>query len=143
MSDSQDAKFMYEAKVSIIKIVEYGVSLVALVSGKVALPAAGARFDYYFQGALRGPRVSGALTGTDYAHMRADGSTQLHIHAQLETEDGHSIAYFGDGVALPQQGTTELLLREDVSFFTASPTYAWLISCRVWVTARSTQVGAR
>jgi len=58
--------------------------------------------------------------------MRADGSTQLHIHAQLETEDGHSIAYFADGVALPEEGTSKLLLRENVSLITASPSYAWL-----------------
>jgi len=123
----ESGEFLYEAKVSFTKIVEYGLSLEALGSGDASLPAAGARFDHHFQGVLRGPRLSGTLTGIDYVHMRADGhAQQVHAHAQLVTEDGGSIAYFVDGVALPQQGTSEWLLRHTVSFITASPAYAWL-----------------
>ena len=127
MSAIESGEFLYETTVTFTKIVEYGLSLEALGSGEASLPAAGARFDYHFQGVLRGPRVSGTLAGIDYVRVRADDHTQeVHAHAQLVTEDGGSIAYFVDGVALPQQGTSEWLLRHTVSFITASPAYTWL-----------------
>ncbi len=132
MSAIETGELLYEVKVSFTKVVEYGLSLEALASGNASLPTAGARFDYHLAGVLRGPRLSGALAGIDYVYMRADGHTQIHIHAQLVTEDGESIAYFAEGVVLPQQGTSEWLLRESVSFITASPTYAWLNQLQGW-----------
>ena len=64
--------------------------------------------------------------------MRADGRAQLHIHAKITTEHGHAIAFFADGVALPQEGTSVFQLRENVSFITASPGYDWLNQLQGW-----------
>ena len=125
-------ELLYEAAVNFTDVVEYGVSLGALLAGKVAVPPAGARFDISIQGSLRGPRLSGTVVGVDYLHMRADGRAQLHIHAKITTEDGQAIAFFADGVALPQQGTSVFQLRENVSFITASPGYDWLNQLQGW-----------
>ncbi len=125
-------EFLYEAAVDFTEVVEYGMSLEALLSGSMPVPLAGARFDVHFRGALRGPRLSGALVGVDYLHMRADGRGELHIHAQITTEDSHRIAFFADGVVFPQEGTTVWQLRENLSLITASPTYAWLNQLQGW-----------
>ena len=37
-----------------------------------------------------------------------------------------------DGVALPQEGTSVFQLRENVSFITAAPGYAWLNQLQGW-----------
>lgn len=132
-SEITSGEFLYDATVSFTEVVEYGVSLEALLSGNVTLPLAGARFDVHFRGVLRGPRLSGAIVGVDYLHMRADGRGQLHIHARITTEEGnHNIALFADGVVFPQEGTTVWQLRENVSFITASETYAWLNALQGW-----------
>ena len=71
-------------------------------------PPAGARFDISFRASLRGPRLSGTITGIDYLDMRADGRAQLHIHARIATEDGQAIAFFADGVDTPSRGHKRL-----------------------------------
>lgn len=83
---------------------------------------AGVRFDVAFQGTLQGPRLSGTLSGVDYIYARADGQFQLHIHAQITTDDGENISFFAEGA----EGTTVVQLREKVSSLTASSDYAWL-----------------
>lgn len=125
-------EFLYEAEISFTQVVDYGFSLESVLSGDVSLPTAGARFDVHFRGILRGPKLSGTVAGVDYLHMRADGRGQLHIHAQITTEDSQNIAFFADGVVLPQEGAAEWLLRENASFITASPTYRWLNQIQVW-----------
>ncbi|MDN5943456.1 MAG: DUF3237 domain-containing protein, partial [Nitrospira sp.] len=70
-------EFLYEAAVDFSEVVEYGVSLGAVLAGNTAVPPAGARFDVSFRGSLRGPRLSGTIVGVDYLHMRADGRAQL------------------------------------------------------------------
>jgi hypothetical protein len=125
-------EFLYDAAVGFTDVVEYGVSLQAVLSGSVPVPPAGARFDVHFRGVLRGPRLSGTVVGVDYIHMRADGRAQLHIHARIATDDGHPVSFFADGVALPQPGTPVLQLRENISLITASPAYAWLNQLQGW-----------
>jgi hypothetical protein len=125
-------EFLYDATVNFTEVVEYGVSLQGLLSGSASVPTAGARFDIAFQGVLRGPKLSGTVVGVDYLHMRADGRTELHIHARITTVDSQDIAFFADGVALPQPGTSVMQLRENVSFMTASPTYAWVNQLQGW-----------
>jgi hypothetical protein len=125
-------EFLYEATVSFTEVVEYGISLQALLSGNVTLPTAGARFDVHFRGVLRGPRLSGTVVGIDYLHMRADGRGELHIHARITTEDGQNIAFFADGVIFPQEGTPVWQLRENVSLITASSAYTWVNQLQGW-----------
>ena len=125
-------ELLYEASVGFTEVVEYGVSLGAVLAGSIALPPAGARFDVSFRGSLRGPRLSATVVGVDYLYMRPDGRAELHIHAKITTEDGQNIAFFADGVALPQEGSSVFQLRENVSFITASPDYAWLNQLQGW-----------
>jgi hypothetical protein len=131
-SEISSGELLYDAAVSFTEVVEYGMSLETLLSGSATLPLAGARFDVHFRGTLRGPKFRGALVGVDYLHMRADGRGQLHIHAQITTDDSHNIAFFADGVVFPHEGTTVWQLRENVSFMTATATYAWLNQLQGW-----------
>jgi hypothetical protein len=125
-------ELLYEVTVHFTKVTEYGLSLGAVVSGQVAPPPAGARFDVAFDGVARGPKLKGTIAGVDYLHMRADGRTQLHIHAEITTDDGEKIAFFGGGVATPEPGTGVMQLRENVTLTTASPVYAWVNQLQVW-----------
>ena len=113
---------------------DYGVSLDALMAGDAAPPAEGARFDVAFEGEATGPRLKGNLKGVDYLHMRADGRFQLHIHAEITTEDGERIALFADGVATPREGSTIADLRENVTLTTSSKAYAWVNTLQIWAT---------
>ena len=125
-------ELIYEAEIQFTNIVEYGVSMAALSSGKIAFPAEGARFDYGFQGDIRGAKLNGKITGTDYLYVRADGQFQLHIHAQIRTDDGHNISFSSDGLSMQTNGTNETQLRATVSLFTASPAYQWLNKLHIW-----------
>jgi hypothetical protein len=78
VSEITVGELLYEAAVEFTEVVEYGVSLEGVLAGKMAVPPAGARFDVGIRGSLRGPRLSGTITGVDYLHMRADGRAQLH-----------------------------------------------------------------
>ena len=131
-SDNTMGEFLCDIAVNNTEVVEYGISMEALFSGKVSVPLAGARFDIHVKGAAHGPKLNGAVVGVDHLLVRADGHSQLHIHARITTEDGQNIALFADGVAVPQKGTTFLQLRESFSFLTASQTYTWLNTVQGW-----------
>ena len=126
------AEFIYDATVNFTEVTEYGVSMNQLLNGTVAPHAAGTRFDVAFQGEVRGPRLKGSIKGVDYLLVRADGRFELHIHAQITTDDGENISFFADGIAVVQEGTNLAQLRENVSFLTASPAYAWLNQLQGW-----------
>ena len=70
----------------------------------------------------------------DYLQIRADGRFQLHIHAEITTEDGERIAFFADGVATPREGSTIADLRENVTLTTSSKAYAWVNTLQIWAT---------
>ncbi len=125
-------EFLYEAIARFNKVTEYGISLGDLLSGAVVPSPSGVRYDFAFEGRLQGPRISGTITGIDYLHVRADGRFQLHIHAQITSEDGENISFFADGSATPQEGNTGAQLRENISFITSSSTYAWLNQVQGW-----------
>ncbi|MGD9367360.1 MAG: DUF3237 family protein [Desulfobacteraceae bacterium] len=125
-------ELIYEAAVHFTKVTEYGISMNDLLSGTAVPPPSGVRFDFAFEGSFEGPRLSGTIAGIDYLHVRADGRFQLHIHAQLITNDGENISFFADGIAIPQEGNTMALLRENISFITSSPDYAWLNQVQAW-----------
>lgn len=124
---------LYDMRVNFTKITEYGSSLEALVAGKTTPPPEGARIDVAFEGVVRGPKLKGTVAGVDYIHVRADRRFQLHIHAEITTEDGEKIAYFADGVATPEEGTSVAQLRENVTLTTSSHAYAWVNQLQVWV----------
>ena len=123
-------ELLYEASPKITQVVEYGVSMEALMSGQASPPAEGARFDVHFEGPFTGPRLSGLVKGVDYLHIRADGRPQLDIHAEITTEDGKKIAFAADGVALGEAPV--LQLRENVTLTTSHPEYSWVNPIQVW-----------
>ncbi len=71
--------------------------------------------------------------GVDYLHIRADGRIQLHIHAEIRTEDGEGIALSADGVATPDEKAPGIFqLRENVTLTTSSPKYSWVNRLQMW-----------
>jgi hypothetical protein len=71
----------------------------------------GARFDVPFEGTSSGPKLKGRVAGVDYLRIRADGRFELHIHAEITTDDGQKI-----------------------SLFTSSKAYPWVNGLQVWGT---------
>jgi hypothetical protein len=132
MSTIEVGELLYEYTVKLAGITEYGVSLESLMAGTAAPPTEGARFDVAFEGASIGPKVKGKVTGMDYLHVRADGRFQLHIHAEITTDDGHKISLHADGVGLPSKGSPIVGLRENVTLFASSERYAWVNALQVW-----------
>ena len=126
-------ELIYEADIQFTGMVEFGVGMQDLSSGKTALPLEGARFDQTFQGELHGPKLRGKISGTDYLYVRADGRFQLHLHARVTTEDGANIALSSDGVSLQVEGERETQLRAAVSLFTSFEAYTWLNKLQLWV----------
>lgn len=127
-------ELLYEYTVSLTGITEYGVSFEGLMAGTTTPPPEGARFDVPFEGASNGPKLRGKVAGVDYLRVRADGRFELHIHAEITTDDGQKISLHADGVALPQPGSPVAGLRENVTLFTSSKAYAWVNGLQVWAT---------
>ena len=127
-----DSELIYEAEIRFTGTVDYGVSMDALSSRKVPVPLAGARFDQTFEGILHGPKLRGKISGTDYLQVRADGLFQLHLHAQVTTDDGANISMSSEGVSMQVDGERVTQLRAAVSLFTSSETYSWLNQLRLW-----------
>jgi hypothetical protein len=125
-------ELVYEADIQFTGMVEYGVSMKAISSGKIPPPLEGARFDQVFEGELHGPILRGKMYGTDHLYVRADGRFQLHLHARVTTEDGVNISFSSEGVSLPVEGEKTVQLRAAVSLFTSSETYKWLNHLQLW-----------
>jgi hypothetical protein len=62
---------------------------------------------------------------------------QLHIHAEITTEDGKKIALAADGVALLDGGSPVGQLRENVTLTTSDADYSWVNPLQVWAPVRS------
>ena len=134
MSTLEVGDLLYEYTVRFTKIIEYGAALQPLLTGETAPPPEGARFDVAFEGAVTGPKFKGSIAGVDYAQVRADGRFQLHIHAQITTDDAEHIALFADGVVLKRKDGSIADLRENVTLSTSSRRYAWVNPLQVWAT---------
>lgn len=132
MSTIEVGELLYEYTVKFTGMTEYGVSLESLLAGELAPPPEGARFDVAFEGASRGPKLKGKVTGVDYLRVRADGRFELHIHAEMTADDGQKIAFHADGVALPRKGSSISDLRENVTLSTSSKDYTWVNALQVW-----------
>jgi len=125
-------ELIYEYTPRITQVVEYGTSADGVFSGRTPPPPEGARFDVHFEGPVTGPRLRGTVKGVDYLHVRADGRSQLHIHAEITTDDGKKIALAADGVAIPQPGSPVFQLRENVTLTTSHPEYSWVNPIQIW-----------
>jgi hypothetical protein len=87
-------ELVYECTPLVTRVVEYGASADALLSGQVSPEPEGARIDFYLEGPVIGPKLTGTVKGVDYLYVRADGRAQFHIHAEITTEDGKKIAHW-------------------------------------------------
>jgi len=134
MSTVEVGDLLYEYTVKFTKIIEYGAALQPLLTGEAAPPPEGARFDVAFEGAVTGPKFKGSIAGVDYLQVRADGRFQLHIHAQITTDEADQIALFADGVVLKRKDGSIADLLENVTLFTSSRRYAWVNPLQVWAT---------
>jgi hypothetical protein len=122
---------IYEYRPQITQVVEYGASADAVLSGHTP-PAEGARFDFYLEGPVSGPKLQGSFKGVDYIYFRADGRGELHIHGEITTEDGKRVALEAGGVAIPDKGTPVFQLREHVSLMSNHPELSWVNRIEVW-----------
>src|ERR1700744_6159279 len=94
-------ELIYEYRLQITQVVEYGASADAVLSGQ-APPAEGARFDFYLEGPVSGPKLEGTFRGVDSIYFRADGRAELHIHGEITTEGGKKVALEAGGVAIAE-----------------------------------------
>jgi hypothetical protein len=124
-------ELIYEYTPLVTNIVEYGASADAMFAGETP-PPEGARFDLTLEGPIGGPKLKGTVKGKDYICFRADGKAQLHIHAEITTDENKRIALFADGVAIGQPGSPVFRLRENVTLTTSEPDFVWLNSLQVW-----------
>jgi hypothetical protein len=134
MATMDVGELLYEYTVKLTALTEFGFGFEALMAGTAPPPPEGARFDIRFEGASIGPKLKGTVTGVDHLRVRADGRFDLHIHAEITTDDGQKISVHADGVALPQPGSPVASLRENVTLFTSSAAYAWVNGLQVWAT---------
>src|SRR5262249_34871253 len=114
------------------QVTEYGVALDTLLSGAKAPPAEGVRFDVHIEGTATGPKLKGTVKGVDYINVRAGGRIELHVHAEITTEDGKKIAIFADGVVILEPGSPVAQLRLNVTLFTSAAAYSRVNSIQGW-----------
>lgn len=123
---------VYEYTLQVTRVVEYGLSSDDLFSGQVSPTPEGGRIDFYLEGAITGPKLKGTVVGIDYLYFRADGRAQLHIHAEITTEDGKKISLAAEGIAIPEAGSSVVQLRENVTLLSNHPEFSWVNAIQVW-----------
>jgi hypothetical protein len=87
----------------------------------------GTRIDFPFAGAISGPNVKGKFEGVDYALIRPDGVTRLHIHGVVITDGGDLISIEASGLVTATPDG-RFALKEAITYHTASKELAWLNS---------------
>jgi hypothetical protein len=125
-------ELVYEYRPEVVHTVEFGASAEGVFSGQTPPPPEGARFDLYLEGPVTGPVVRGTVRGVDYVCFRADGRADLHIHAEITTDDGKKIALEAGGVAIPQEGSPVFELREHVALRSNHPELSWVNPLEIW-----------
>jgi len=124
-------ELIYEYRPQVTQTVEYGVSADAMFAGEPP-PREGARFDLYLEGPVCGGKLDGTVRGVDYLNFRADGRVELHIHAEILTENGKNVALEAGGIAVRQDGSSLLELREHVSLRSNHAELVWVNGLEIW-----------
>jgi hypothetical protein len=133
MAEQLPGELIYRYNLKVTGITSYGAPAVdAVVSGAAGIPPPGARYDLALEGRIAGQRLRGTVNGVDYIHIRPDGRAQLHIHAEITTEDDKKIALYADGVVSFRAGSSLGDLRENVTLTTSGPAYAWVNPLQIW-----------
>ena len=122
---------IYEYDLDVTGMMDYGVTLDAILTGKEKIPPQGVRIDVAFEGHAKG-RLVGRVRGVDYVRMRADSRVDLDIRATIETEDGRRIALSADGVGVPRATEPIADLWENVILSTAAENYSWVNTRQIW-----------
>jgi hypothetical protein len=125
-------ELIYEYTPNVTDVVEYGASADAVLMRTVAPPEEGARLDLYLEGPVIAGKLKGTLRGVDYLNVRADGRTELHIHAHITLEDGKKVALEAGGVAIPEADSPVYELREHVQLTSHHTELAWVNEAEVW-----------
>ena len=124
-------ELIYEYRPQVTQTVEYGLSADAMFAGEPP-PPEGARFDLYLEGPVCSGKLDGKVRGVDYLNFRADGRAELHIHAEIVMENGKNVALEAGGVAVRQDGSSLLKLREHVSLRSNHAELAWVNGLEIW-----------
>jgi hypothetical protein len=124
-------ELIYEYRPRVTQTVEYGVSADAMFAGEPP-PPEGARLDLYLEGPVCDGKLKGTVRGVDYVNFRADGRAELHIHAEIVTEDRKNVAVEAGGVAVRRDGSSLLELREHVSLRSNPPGLVWVNGLEIW-----------
>jgi len=122
---------IYEIDLDVKGMTDFGVSLEEILSGQKPVPPQGVRIDVQFEGQAQG-RLAGRVHGVDYVRMRADGRVDLDVRGVIETDDGHRIAAWADGVAIPRADEPIADFHENVTLGTAAEKYAWVNARLIW-----------
>lgn len=122
---------IYEYDLRITGVTDSGIPMDAILSGQVAVPPQGLRFDVAFEGRAEG-RLAGTVRGVDYLRLRGDGRMDLDIRATIETDSGHRIALSADGVAVARVGQPLVDLWENITLTTAIEQYGWVNGRQIW-----------
>jgi hypothetical protein len=67
-------ELVYECTPLVTRVVEYGASADALLSGQVSPEPEGARIDFYLEGPVIGPKLTGTVKGVDYVQAPPHGN---------------------------------------------------------------------
>ncbi|HYB48477.1 MAG TPA: DUF3237 family protein [Streptosporangiaceae bacterium] len=133
MAEQLPGELIYRYNLKVTGVTSYGApAMDAVVSGAAGIPPPGARYDLALEGRIAGQRLRGTVNGVDYIHIRPDGRAQLHIHAEITTEDDKKIALYADGVVSFRAGSSVGDLRENVTLTTSEPAYAWVNPFQIW-----------
>lgn len=123
--DAHAPEPVYEARLRITGMTEYGFPLEDALAGAAPIPPEGARLDVAFDGTISGASLAGTAAGVDHVYLRADGRMELHIHARLTTADGANVPLFADGVGtLGPDRVVEL--RESARLHSSAARYRWV-----------------
>lgn len=126
------AEHLFDEKLHLTGVTEYGVSMQELLSGQISPPPQGARLDIAYEGRIEGERLSGTIKGVDYAVVRADGRFQFDIRARITTDDDVPIAVYADGILKQPDANNVAGIRLNMQLTTAAPAYEWVNLLQLW-----------
>ena len=121
-----DREPLYEAKLTVSKVTDFGIGLDALRRDRPEIPDGGLYFHVAFDGDIKGERLNGTVRGVDHVHVRSDGGISLHIHGVISTPDGARIALSAEGTGAMDDDTGLLLVDQEVSLYSSFADYQWV-----------------
>ncbi len=138
MSETMSVQeLVYDETIQLTEMADFGIDMQSALSGAKAIPPEGVRVNVAFEGELTGPKLKGKIVGTDYLLLRGDGVAKLNVQAVITTDHGERIAFYADGVFIPQEGSPIGQVRENVTLHTAAPKYSWVNRLQFWATGQA------